>query len=74
VEDPRLVRKILESAGLEVRDERDVLVIDTEDRPGALAGAAQRIAATGVNIDFLYGVRGRLIFGVDDFERAEKAL
>ena len=74
VEDPRLVRKILENAGLEVRDERDVLVIDTEDRPGALAGVAHRIAATGVNIDFLYGVRGRLIFGVDDFEKAEKAV
>jgi hypothetical protein len=74
VEDPRSVRKILENAGLEVRDERDVLVVDTEDRPGALAGVARRIAASGVNIDFLYGVRGRLVFGVDDFERAEREL
>jgi hypothetical protein len=74
VEDARGVRKIMEDAGLEVREERDVLVIDTEDRPGALAGVAQRIAATGVNIDFLYGVRGRLVFGVEDFEKVEKAL
>ena len=74
VEDPRGVRKIMEDAGLEVRDERDVLVVDTEDRPGALAGVARRIAATGINIEFAYGVRGRLIFGVEDLERAEKAL
>lgn len=74
VEDARSVRKIMEDAGLEVREERDVLVIDTEDRPGALAGVAHRIAGTGVNIDFLYGVRGRLIFGVEDFEKVEKAL
>jgi hypothetical protein len=74
VEDARLVRKIMENAGLEVKEERDVLVIDTEDRPGALAGVAHRIAATGTNIDFLYGVRGRLIFGVEDFETVEKAL
>src|SRR5947207_162692 len=74
VEDARLVRKIMENAGLEVKAERDVLVVDTEDRPGALAGVAQRIASTGTNIDFLYGVRGRLIFGVEDFEKVEKAL
>ena len=74
VEDSRSVRKILENAGLDVREERDVLVIDTEDRPGALGNVAHRISATGVNIDFFYGVRGRLILGVEDFEKAEQAL
>ena len=74
VEDHRSVRKIMENAGLEIRAERDVLVIDTDDHPGALGGVAHRIAASGVNIDFLYGVRGRLVFGVDDFDKAEQAL
>jgi hypothetical protein len=74
VEDARTVRKLMEDAGLEVREERDVLVVDTEDRPGALAAVAGRISATGVNIDFFYGVRGRLILGVEDFEKAEQAL
>ena len=74
VEDARSVRKIMQNAGLDVREERDVLVIDTEDRPGALAGVAHRISSTGVNIDFFYGVRGRLILGVDDFDTAENAL
>jgi hypothetical protein len=74
VEDPRSVRNIMEHVGLEIRDERDVLVIDTDDRPGALASVAHRIAVTGVNIEFLYGLRGRLVFGVDDFEKAERAI
>jgi hypothetical protein len=74
VEDARLVRKIMENAGLEIKTERDVLVVDTEDRPGALADVARRISSTGTNIDFLYGVRGRLIFGVEDLEAVENAL
>ena len=74
VEDARTVRKLMEDAGLEVREERDVLVVDTEDRPGALAAVAKRISASGVNIDFFYGVRGRLILGVEDVEKAERAL
>ncbi len=74
VEDARTVRKLMEDAGLEVREERDVLVVDTEDRPGALASVAGRISATGVNIDFFYGVRGRLVLGVEDFDKAEQAL
>jgi hypothetical protein len=57
-----------------VREERDVLVVDTEDRPGGLAAVTLRVAATGVNLDFLYGVRGRLVMGADDFEKAERAL
>jgi hypothetical protein len=74
VEDARSVRKILEDAGLDVREERDVLVVDTEDRPGALGSVAHRISETGVNIDFFYGVRGRLVLGVEDLETAEKVL
>jgi hypothetical protein len=74
VEDHRGARAVVEQLGLEVRDERDVLVVDTEDRPGGLAAVTMRVAATGVNLDFLYGVRGRLVMGADDFEKAEGAL
>jgi hypothetical protein len=74
VEDHRGARAVVEQMGLEVRDERDVLVVDTEDRPGGLAAVTMRVAATGVNLDFLYGVRGRLVMGADDFEKAERAL
>lgn len=74
VEDHRGARAVVERLGLEVRDERDVLVVDTEDRPGGLAAVTTRVAASGVNLDFLYGVRGRLVMGADDFEKAERAL
>jgi hypothetical protein len=74
VEDHRGARKIVESLGLQIQDERDVLVVDTEDRPGGLAAVTRKVAATGVNIDFLYGTRGRLVMGADDFEKAEGAL
>lgn len=74
VEDHRGARAVVEQMGLEIRDERDVLVVDTEDRPGGLAAVTMRVAATGVNLDFLYGVRGRLVMGADDFEKAEGAL
>ena len=74
VEDARVTRKIVEDLGLEVREERDVLVVDTEDRPGGLAAVTRRVAASGVNLDFLYGIRGRLVMGADDFDKAEKAL
>ena len=74
VEDHRGARAVVERLGFEVRDERDVLVVDTEDRPGGLAAVTLRVAATGVNLDFLYGVRGRLVMGADDFEKAEGAL
>jgi hypothetical protein len=74
VEDHRAARQIVESLGLQVEDERDVLVMDTEDRPGGLAAVAGRVAETGVNIDFLYGLRGRVVLGLDDVDKAERAL
>jgi hypothetical protein len=74
VEDPRGARRIVESLGLEVREERDVLVVDTEDRPGGLAAVTGRVAQSGVNLDYLYGVRGRLVMVPDDCDKAERAL
>jgi hypothetical protein len=74
VEDARAARQIVESLGLEVMEERDVLVVDTEDRPGGLAAVTMRVAATGVNLDFLYGIRSRLVMGADDIDKAERAL
>jgi hypothetical protein len=74
VEDHRGTRQIVESLGLEVREERDVLVVDTEDRPGGLAVVTGKVAQSGVNLDFLYGIRGRLVMGPEDVETAERAL
>ncbi|MGH2572983.1 MAG: ACT domain-containing protein [Actinomycetota bacterium] len=75
VEDPGGARSALEGAGIQVRDERDVLVLDVEDRPGALAAIARRIAGAGANIELVYlATRTRLVIGADDIDKARAAL
>jgi hypothetical protein len=66
----------LDEAGLEVSDERDVLVIDLEDRPGSLGEVARRLADAGVNVDLMYATWPgiRVVIGADDLERARDAL
>jgi hypothetical protein len=75
VEDPGGARSALEGAGIQVRNEQDVLVLDIEDRPGALAAIGRRIAGAGVNIELVYlATRTRLVIGVDDLDKARAAL
>ena len=76
VEDASAARGALEGAGLEVAEERDVLVVDVEDRPGTMGEVARRLANAGVNIELAYTTFGRvrLVLGVDDFEKARAAV
>lgn len=76
VEDVAATRSALANAGLEVSDEREVLVVDVEDRPGTMAEVARRIADAGVNIELAYTTFGgiRLVLGVDDLEKARAAI
>jgi len=76
VEDAAATRSALENAGLEVTNERDVIVVDVEDRPGTMAEVARKIADAGVNIEVAYTTFGgvRLVLGPDDLERARAAL
>lgn len=75
VEDAGTARRALEEAGADVRDERDVLVLDIEDRPGALGEILSRIADTGVNLDLLYlATNTRLVLGGEDLERARAVI
>jgi hypothetical protein len=75
VEDAGAARTALEEIGLEVRDERQVLVLDVEDRPGAFGELVRKISEAGVNIELGYmATRTRLVFGVDDIEKAKEAL
>lgn len=57
-------------------DERDVLVVDVEDRPGTMGEVARRIGEAGVNIEPVYATFGavRLVLGVDDLDKARAAL
>jgi hypothetical protein len=61
---------------LAVGGERDVLVVDVEDRPGTMGEVARRIGTAGVNIELVYPTLGavRLVLGVDDPDKARAAL
>jgi hypothetical protein len=76
VEDVAATRSALENAGLEVSDEHDVLVVDVEDRPGAMSEVARNLADAGVNIELAYTTFGgvRLVLGVDDLEKTRAAI
>jgi hypothetical protein len=75
VEDAATVRRVLADAGFETGAEREVLVVELEDRPGALAAVASRIADAGVDVDLIYlATRNRLVLGVDDLDAARAAL
>ena len=75
VDDVTSARKALEKVEIKVIEERDVLVLDLEDRPGELGRVCRRIADAGVNIDFFYAASGtRVVLGVADIEKARSAL
>jgi hypothetical protein len=75
VESPAATRKGLEDAGLDVSEDREVLVIEVENRPGTMAEVARKLGDAGVNIEFAYATFGgvRLVFGVDDLDKARAA-
>ena len=75
VEDAAAARRALEQAGIEVGNEREVLVLDTADRPGALGEVTRRIANAGVNVEVVYAAtKTRLVLGVDDLDKARAAV
>lgn len=76
VEDAAATRAALSDAGIEVVGERDVLVVDVENRPGTMGEVARRIGSAGVNIELAYTTFGavRLVLGVDDLDKAGAAL
>ena len=68
-------RRVLEPAGLTVTEEREVVVVDAEDRPGVLADMARRVADAGVNLNLVYVATGtRVVFGADDMPALKAAL
>jgi hypothetical protein len=51
-------------SNLAVTREREVVVVDVEDRPGVLADLTRRIARAGVDLDLVYvATRNRVVFG-----------
>ena len=65
----------LEEAGMGVADEREVLVVDIEDRPGTLGELARSLAEANVNIELAYTTFGvKLVIATDDIDSARAAL
>jgi len=60
---------------LAVSREREVVVVDVEDRPGVLADLTRKIARAGVDLDLVYvATRNRVVFGAADFDALKAAL
>jgi hypothetical protein len=75
VEDAAAARRALEEIGLEVRGERQVLILELEDRPGMFGDVTRRIANAGVNIDLVYAATNtRVVIGADDLDKARAAV
>jgi hypothetical protein len=76
VEDAVAARKALEEAGIQVADERDAVVVDLHDKPGAMGEIARDLAEAGVNIDVAYTIFTgvRLAILTEDVDAAREAL
>ena len=73
--DAPATQRALRAAGVRVRGENVVAVIDVADRPGVAAGLFRRIANAGLNVDFSYLATGnRLVVGGGDTQRIAKLL
>jgi hypothetical protein len=68
-------RHALAISHVAVTREREVVVVDVEDRPGVLADLTRKIARAGVNLDLVYvATRNRVVFGADDPAALQAAL
>ena len=63
-------------AGMGIADEREVLVVDVDDRPGSLGELARELAEANVNIDLAYTTFGgvKIVIATDDLDTARAAL
>jgi hypothetical protein len=72
---PGAARHALAISQLAVNREREVVVVDVEDRPGVLADLTRKIARAGVNLDLVYvATRNRVVFGSADLAALQAAL
>ncbi len=58
-----------------VSREREVVVVEVEDRPGVLADLTRKVSQAGVDLDLVYvATRDRLVFGGPDLAGLKTAL
>src|SRR5947208_2682028 len=74
VADPAKARQALQSAGARVTGEQDVLVLDIEDKPGALGKLTREIADAGVNLNAVYlATKTRVVIRAPNIEKSRAA-
>ena len=68
-------RHALALSQLAVSREREVVVVEVEDRPGVLADLTRKVARAGVDLDLVYvATRNRLVFGAGNLAGLKAAL
>jgi hypothetical protein len=68
-------KRALAITHLAVSREREVVVVDVDDRPGVLADLTRKVARAGIDLDLVYvATRDRLVFGAADLAGLQAAL
>ena len=69
------MRHALAITNVAVTREREVVVVDVEDRPGELADIARRVAKEGINLDLVYvATQNRVVLGSPDIDKLRLAV
>jgi hypothetical protein len=73
--DPSSTRKALETAGFKVQEEREIAVLEAEDRPGFLAQILRRLAENELNVGPSYSItQNRIAISADNFAKLREFL
>ena len=74
VDDAARAKEVLHGI-VNIAEEHEVLLVDVDDRPGALGELTRRLASAGINLRFAYlGTGTRLVICPNDLELAKQAL
>jgi hypothetical protein len=75
VNDATSAFEALEQAGIKIVEEQEVIVLDVQDRPGALGELVQKLGTAKVNLETAYlATNTRLVLGTDNLAEAKAAL
>ena len=68
-------RALANTHGPSVTREREVVVVQAQDRPGELAELATRVSEAGVNLDLVYvATNSRVVLGSENIETLKETL
>jgi hypothetical protein len=75
VEDPTPAFEALQGAGIKIAAEEEVIVLEIEDRPGAVGEVARKLGDAKVNLTTVYlATNTRLVLAADNLAEAKAAL